>query len=95
MKNGKPNDFLETIYNGTDLEYTYKNRKYWTEGYAKDNLFWLVVYHCDDKAIEDNEGYLINKGFSDGEAAVNYYVNQPIFDGKPFWDAEKDINWLY
>ena len=95
MKNGRPNDFLETVFDGPDLEYTYNGRRYWTEGFSKDGQCWLVVYRCDDKAVEDGEGYLIYKGFPDCYSKVEYFVNSAIFEGKTFWEVEKDIDWLY
>ena len=93
MVNGNPDDFLETVYNGTSLEYSYNGRVFFTESYWADNQYWMVTYHCDDEG--NDEDYLIKRAFSLDEDVVDYYVNAPIFEGKTFWEAEKDIEWLY
>lgn len=90
MINGNANDFLEKITTGSDITYKFKGDIYWFQGYNKGDNFRMEIYRyiplqekgfiweCEEKTYID---------------CLTKFTNAPIFDGKTFWEAEKDIEW--
>ncbi len=89
MINGDPHDFIETIYSGQDVPYSFRGRKYWFQGYNKAEGFFMEIYHCDPP-YDDIWSYF----GSDSERCGNAFLEARIFDGKTFWEVEQEIEWL-
>lgn len=89
MINGDPHDFIETIYSGQDILYKFSNKKFWFQGYNKDGGFFMEIYHCEPP-YEDIWSCLGSDSGQCGDA----FQEAVIFNGKTFWEAEQDIEWL-
>lgn len=88
--NGNIKDFIDKLYYGDELWFTYNNVKYMIQGYLEDetyNLYLLMPY-------SEGKGYSwICKGTKDSYP-VNDFLNAPIFDGKSFMEVEQNIEWV-
>ena len=91
MIGGNPNEFLETIYNGTDIYFIFDKKKYFGQGYNTDNGFWhyeifevntqsdMTLWECTKATIDE---------------CFNLFLASKIFDGKSFWEVEQEIEWV-
>ena len=89
MINGDPREFLETVYNGEDIIYRYNGIRYFYQGYTKEDGLHMEVLKYD--AVD--EGLILDE-VSHFSNTIEIFENAPIFEGKTFWQAEKDMEWL-
>lgn len=90
MINGNPNEFLEKVATGADITYKYKGNIYWFQGYNKGDKFRMEIY----KYIPLEDGYVWE---CDGDTYIeclNRFIDDPVFDGKTFWEVEQEIEWV-
>ena len=90
MINGKAEDFVDRIYSCQDTVFIYNGIKYWFQGYMPcANTVHMEVFQISPES--DNYIWEYNgNSVSEGQDA---FQNAPIFNGKTFWEAEKDIVW--
>lgn len=88
MKNGDVQKFVDHIYYGDELWFLYNNKKYFLEGWAENGVLELVLYEMEEGGKE-----FWWKG-SKNKFPVEDFLKAPIFDGKNFWEAEKDFIWV-
>ncbi len=90
MINGDANEFIDGLYYGDERFFLYGGSKFLIEGWTKAGLRMLVLY-----AIEDPNNNFEWRAFSDdGKYPVDKFEKAPIFNGKTFWEVEKDIEWV-
>lgn len=94
MKNGNVNDFVEkTTYE--ECAVMYNGTKYFFHGLIYDNITNSYSYDID---IWDSNGIYVKTIFnqkSDKDSeCIKLVQNEPIFNGKTFWDAEADMEWI-
>lgn len=91
MIGGTPNEFLERVYSCQDTIYLYKGIKYWFQGYMPTfNTVHMEVIQYQppsDRFVWEYDGSTI-------EECQQAFIHAPIFNGKSFWDAEQDIEWV-
>lgn len=91
MINGSPNEFIDRLYTCQDTVFIYKGVKYWFQGYMPDdNTVHMEVFQVDpakDGYVWEYDGNSISEG-------QDLFKSAPIFNGKTFWDAEDDIEWV-
>ncbi len=90
MINGDPKAFIEGLHYGEEHYFVYDGRKYFIQGYRTEKGPMLEVFGLDP----DNFDYhwIV---YSDKEQyPVAEFESAPIFNGKTFWEAEKDIEWV-
>lgn len=90
MINGDPREFIDGLYYGDERFFYFDNKKYFIQGYYLNGKPLLELYVLEPindnftwKAISENNSY-----------PVTEFENAPIFNGKTFWQVEKDIEWL-
>lgn len=90
MKNGNINEFIDKLWSGEELIYTYNGKKYFSQGYILDD----GRYRFELQQWEP-EGNLLWKveGLSNQES-LEKFLKEPLFDGKTFWEIEKDAEWV-
>lgn len=93
MIDGDPYLFLNSVYTGVDVEFEYKGRKFWSQGYWDEDsqLAHMEVYDYTD---EDNVFYVLEIDYREGNRIL-MFENAAIFDGKTFWQVQQDIKWIY
>ena len=91
MINGNAGEFIDRIYSCQDTLFIYQSIKYWFQGYALPNgMIHMEVSQYQtskDQATWEYDGKTI-------EECHEAFLRAPIFDGKTFWDAEQDIEWV-
>lgn len=94
MKGGSVYKFIEQ----TTLEecaVTYKGVKYFFHGIVFDRETREYSYVID--IWDKNNNYVrtvFNKRASTLEKCLELAQNEPVFDGKTFWEAEADMEWV-
>ncbi len=90
MINGNPYEFINTIYTCQDIIFAYQNIQYWFQGYMTDDSVHMEVFQykpAQDGYIWEYNGDSISEGQEAFQRAL-------IFNGKTFWEAEKEIEWI-
>lgn len=89
MINGNPHEFLEHIYSGQDTPYKFEGEKYWFQGFTVEKGFHMEIFRCSPPY-----DYLWKYTGSSPLECMEEFQSAPIFDGKSFWDVEKEIEWV-
>ena len=91
MINGNPHEFIDRISTSQDTVFIYNNVKYWFQGYGLDEGgIYMEVFQVAPSSGELEWEYK-GKSMIEGQDA---FQNAPIFNGKTFWEVEKDIEWV-
>ena len=91
MINGDVNEFVDGLYYGDERWFRFNGIKYFIEGWVKEGLFSLLLYQ-----MELDPGYVWEKTepVTQRQEVVDAFLTDKIFDGKTFWEVEKDITWI-
>lgn len=90
MINGNVNEFVDHIHYGDELVFLYEGKKYFLQGFKLEGLYTLLL----DRWDPPGDDYIwVGKG-TDKAYPVEKFLNAPIFEGKTFWEAEKEIEWV-
>lgn len=90
MINGEVNEFIAGLYYGDERFFLYEGAKYFLQGYCVDGRPMLELY-----VIENSEVDFEWRTISDnGEYPVEEFEKAKIFNGKSFWEIEKEIEWI-
>ena len=90
MINGDAGDFVDRIYSCQDTVFIYNGVKYWFQGYMPSpDTVHMEVVQVDPK----RDGYVWEYNGNSIREGQEAFQKASIFDGKTFWDAEKDIEW--
>ena len=90
MLNGNIREFVDKLWGGEELIYTYNGKKYFSQGYTFENgiyRFEVQQWEPEGKMLWYVEGL-------DHQSSLDKFLEQPLFDGKRFWDAEQDMEWV-
>lgn len=90
MINGNIDEFMDKLWDGEELIYTYNGKKYFSQGYNLDN----GVYRLELQLWEPYGDVLwFTEGIS-RQDSVESFLKAAVFDGKTFWEVEKSIEWV-
>ena len=90
MINGSAIEFIEGLHYGDERFFLYNGNKYFIQGYFENKKPMLELY-----VIEASDNDFEWRAFSeDNNYPVEEFENAKIFDGKNFWEVEKDIEWV-
>lgn len=108
MKNGNTEQFLDTGWMN-EAEIYYHDFIYWCEGFVDENGKWhfsirkwkvITNDHRTYVNAYDQNGNLIGyddsfkiEAFDEGTLRETF-LKSPVFDGKTFWEVEKNLEWL-
>lgn len=91
MINGNAGEFIDRIYSCQDTVFVYDGIKYWFQGYMTENdLVHMEVFQTEP-AVDVYVWVYDGHSISEGQAA---FQEAPIFNGKTFWAAEANIEWV-
>ena len=108
MINGILEQFLDTGWY-TDAELYYRGYIYWCQGVKEESgqyHFWVVRWRVKNFGYEYYKNYSDRNGepygwgnvhdeyADDFELLKKHFLQAPIFEGKSFWQVEKEIAWL-
>ncbi len=90
MINGSIREFVDKLWDGEELIYTYNGKKYFSQGYILENgLYRFELQQWEP--IGDLLWYV--EGLSRQES-LDAFLKEPLFDGKTFWQVEQNIEWV-
>lgn len=90
MINGNIDEFMDKLWSGEELIYTYNGKKYFSQGYIMDDgkyRFELQRWEPDADILWKTEGL-------SNQDSLEAFLKEPLFDGKTFWEVEKEIEWV-
>ena len=90
MRNGNIREFVDKLWCGEELIYTYNGKKYFSQGYVLENgqyRFELQQWEPEEKMLRYVEGF-------GHQSSLDKFLEQPLFDGKKFLEAEADMEWV-
>ncbi len=94
MKGGNVNKFIDqTTYE--ECAVLYKGIKYFFHGLIYDtekNIYSYVIDVWDKSG--NYEKTVFDKTASSAEECLELAQNEPIYEGKTFWEAESDMEWV-
>ena len=95
MINTDMNQFIDYLNYGEEIDILYKGDKYLIEGYCnEDNNFHLFVYKYENGGNEADEMiYEIDSNISIKDCA-DKFLEAKIWNGKSFWEVEKEMEWI-
>lgn len=94
MQGGNVNEFVDhTTYE--ECAVIYKGKKYFFHGIIYDDESNCYSYDID---IWDKNNCFVEQVFSEKKSSWQECLDEaqtkPIFDGKSFWEAEKEMEWI-
>ena len=91
MINGNPGEFVDRIYSCQDTVFVFQSVKYWFQGYMlADGHVHMEIFQYQppsSQCLWEFDGKTI-------EECQSAFLAAPIFNGKTFWDAEREIEWV-
>lgn len=88
MINGNVNEFVDHIYFGDELWFVYKNTKYFLEGLCIGGENKLYLFEIKENGAE------YSWSISGSKYPAEKFLTAKFFDGKSFWEVEKEIKWV-
>lgn len=90
MINGDAKDFIEGLHYGDERFFVHNEKKYFIQGYFENEKPMLELY-----VFEPSDSDFEWRAFSnDKNYPVAEFEQAKIFDGKSFWEIEKEIEWV-
>lgn len=89
MINGDVNEFVDYMSYGAELIFMYRGQKFFLQGmpFTQDTL-------CLDRWEPPGTDYIwVAKG-KDGAMPVEEFLNAKLWDGRNFWEAEYEMEWV-
>lgn len=88
MIHGDVHEFVDYVYHGGELWFTYDGKKYFLEGWYENGRLDLWLYElCDDGVTYHWPG-------TNTRYPAEDFLNARIWNGKSFWEVEQDMEWL-
>ena len=90
MVNGDAKEFIDGLHYGDERFFYYSHCKYFIQGYLVDGKPMLILY-----ILEPADNNFKWSAFSENKCyPVSDFENAPIFNGRTFWQVEKEIEWV-
>ena len=90
MINGNVNEFIDGLYYGDERIFMYKGQKFFVQGFSENGYSTIYLARweppCDDYIWVGKHPY--------GAYDVEAFLAAPIWDGRTFWEAEKEMEWV-
>ncbi len=94
MKGGNVNDFLDHV-TYEEVAVRYKGKKYFFYGLLRNpdtGMYEMKIDLWDDKDWYVTTVYRATAPTAD--ECMNRFYNDPIIDGRCFWDIETEMEWI-
>ena len=90
MINGDIDEFIDKLWCGEEVIYTYNGKKYFSQGYINEN----GDYHFELQMWEPVTDLLWEINGYNNQESFDAFLKEPLFEGKTFWEVEKEIEWV-
>ena len=94
MINGNVNEFVDGLYYGDERWFMFRGIKYFIQGWVKNEEFTLELEQMEPYLYQDRPLWTKTCNFDQRQEAVESFLKAPVFDGKTFWDAEQEMEWV-
>ena len=99
MINGNVNEFVNNLYYGSEMYFTFYKQKYFIQGWYVEPFYYLVL----DQDFEETEipkdytfqSYIWEYKAKDPGECVQAFLDTPLWNGKTFYEVEKEITWTF
>lgn len=91
MINGDVNRFVDNLYYGEEMNFTYADKYYFIEGLLANGLYLLKLEQLVPLINYDD---LWSCESESSQICVNKFLEAKVFNGKTFWEVEQDIEWI-
>lgn len=89
MINGNVQDFMSKLMYGEEMWIVYNDKKYFIQGYVEEEIYYLEI------SLEYNEDdFYVQFSSEKPNICVEKFISAELFEGKKFWDVEKEIEWV-
>lgn len=92
MQNGDVQRFVDDLYYGEELLLRYDNRKFFIQGWKDKETYYMEMTEIE---ADKPDGQVIKKCWSYSASTMrecaDAFLNEPLWDGKTFWQAESDM----
>jgi len=89
MINGDINIFLDNLYIGVEMYIRFEGNDYFIQGYDHDDF-----YHLEKWNYNHDDGMAWEYDSQSKEECVQAFLNAPMWNGRKFFEAEKDMEWI-
>lgn len=90
MINGNAREFIDGLHYGDERFFLYNGNKYFIQGYFEHEKPMLELY-----ILTPSDSSFEWRVFSEtNHYPVAEFESAKIFDGKTFWEVEKEIEWV-
>ena len=90
MINGNYKEFMNEVYYGSELNFSYKDKKYFYQGWKENGIHHREIYQF----VPNLDGYFWTYDSKNAKDCVRAFLSAKIFDGKTFPEIEKEVEWL-
>lgn len=90
MINGSITEFIDKLYYGQELVFAYKKRKYFIQGWWKDNVATMVL---DDVSEPSEKDYIWEFHSDKMSDCAEAFLSAPIWDGENFIQIQEMVTW--
>lgn len=90
MINGNVNEFVDALYYGTENVFVFKQYKFMIQGWWKNDKYTLYMQLWEPPV----EGHDWEYTAPTPAECVDKFLHAPLFDGKTFWEAEREMEWV-
>ena len=91
MINGDIKLFMDDLYTGQELLFSYRGVKYFVQGWTSEN----GTRHMECWEYESpGEDYLWKREGASMTALANEFLDAPLWGGKAFEDVQSEMAWL-
>ncbi len=93
MIDGDPNEFIDGLHYGDERFFLFDGVKYLIEGFSEDEKRELVIWDLGKKYGENCLKWIAYSKKEEGYP-VDEFEKARIFNGRTFWEAENEIQWV-
>ena len=90
MKNGDLKEFVDGLYYGDERVFIYNNEKFFIQGYIDSGKLTLFLDRWEPASYD----YVWKMAGTDKNYPVKEFLKAKLFNGKTFYEVEKDIEWI-
>lgn len=92
MINGKLTEFIDQLYYGQEIIFTYKGVKYFIQGWWNDDRSdaVMVLEEINDQLFTD---YLWEYHAAKMSKCAEAFLSAPLWDDKDFLQIEAEVTW--
>ena len=98
MIGGNVSEFVDNLYYGTEMYIIFREKKYFIQGWYDKPIHHLVLdYDYETEPFDGNNPdchqNIWECSSKDPMECVNNFLSAPIWEGKTFYEVEKDMTW--